>query len=65
MDRWRYQTLEYEIKGGQLRKMRIEEDYQSQLNELGNEGWELAGIIHFTEDCGRLSKVQLILKKFD
>lgn len=57
MNRWKYQTLEYNVKGGQLRKMYIEDDYQSQLNKLGDDGWELVGIIHFTEADGRLSKL--------
>ncbi len=53
------------VKGGQLRRMYIEEDYQSQLNKLGDDGWELVGIIHFTEAYGRLCKIHFILKKLN
>ena len=65
MTKWRYQTLEYDIKGGIFSKMRTGEDYISKLNAAGREGWELVGIIPFTENQGRLSKVHLILKKPD
>ena len=30
---------------------------------VGRDGWELVGIIPFTENQGRLSRVHLILKK--
>ena len=63
MSKWRYQVLDYRVKGGIAREMRPEEDYLSELNNLGREGWELVGIIPFTESNGRLSKVHLILKK--
>ncbi len=63
MSKWEYRILEYEIKGGTLRKMDIVGDYLAQLNELGRDGWELVGIIPFTEAQGRLSKIHLILKK--
>jgi len=43
--------------------MDAKENYQSELNALGAEGWELVGIIPFTENQGRLSKIHLILKK--
>ena len=64
-NKWRYQTLEYNVKGGIFSKMRTEQDYVSKLNGLGREGWELVGIIPFTENQGRLSKIHLILKKPD
>ena len=63
MARWKYRVLEYRIKGGTIREMQTEEDYLSELNALGREGWELVGIIPFTESQGRLSKIHLILKK--
>ncbi len=63
MSKWEYQILEYGVKGGTLRTMNIEGDYLTKLNELGRDGWELVGIIPFTETQGRLSKVHLILKK--
>jgi len=63
MDKWEYQILDYEVKGGIARKIHIEEDYAAKLNALGREGWELAGIIPFTENQGRLARVHLILKK--
>lgn len=55
--------LEYKIKGGTIREMRTEEDYLPELNALGRKGWELVGIIPFTENQGRLSKIHLVLKK--
>ena len=63
MSKWRYQVLEYEVKGGILGKMHTEEDYLSELNALGRESWELVGVIPFTESNGRLAKIHLILKK--
>jgi hypothetical protein len=63
MTRWKYQVLEYNIEGGILREMRTKNDYLLELNALGGEGWELVGIIPFTESQGRLSKIHLILKK--
>ena len=63
MSKWEYRILEYEVKGGLFRKMDIEKNYLAELNELGRDGWELVGIIPFTEAQGRLSKVHLILKK--
>ena len=75
MARWKYQVLEYEAKGGILGKSRTMEDfledgkaytrkhYLPELNALGREGWELVGVIPFTEDQGNLSKIHLILKK--
>ena len=63
MARWEYRTLEYEVKGGLMRKMDVEKDYVSELNDLGRDGWELVGIIPFTENQGRLTKIHLILKK--
>ena len=65
MNKWRYQTLECGVKGGILGKMHTEEDYVSKLNTLGRDGWELVGVIPFTENQGRLTKVHLILKKPD
>jgi len=43
--------------------MDAKENYLRELNALGIEGWELVGIIPFTENQGRLSKIHLILKK--
>ena len=63
MARWKYRILEYGVKGGIFRKMRTAGDYLNELNALGREGWELVGIIPFTETYGRLSKIHLILKK--
>ena len=63
MSKWRYQVLDYRVKGGIAREMKPAEDYQTELNALGKEGWELAGVIPFTESNGRLSKIHLILKK--
>ena len=63
MNKWRYQVLEYKIKGGIAREMRPEKDYLTELNALGREGWELVGVIPLTESNGRLSKIHLILKK--
>jgi hypothetical protein len=63
MARWKYRVLEYEVKGGIFSRMRTEGDYISEINKLGTEGWELTGVIPFTENQGRLSKVHLILKK--
>jgi len=57
--------LEYKVKGGIISTMHTEEDYLSELNTLGTEGWELVGVIPFTENQGRLSKIHLILKKPD
>ncbi len=63
MAKWEYRVLEYEVKGGIMRKMDVERNYLNDLNEAGRDGWELVGIIPFTENQGRLSKVHLILKK--
>ena len=63
MARWEYQILEYEVKGGIFRKMDTEGNYLLELNELGRQGWELAGVVPFTENQGRLSKLHLIMKK--
>ena len=65
MARWKYQVLEYKTKGGYFREMDAKENYLSDLNALGREGWELVGIIPFTENQGRLSKIHLILKKLE
>jgi len=63
MTRWVYKILEYKMKGGYLREMRVEKDYLTELNALGKEGWELAGIIPVAESYGRLVRFHLILKK--
>jgi hypothetical protein len=63
MGRWKYRVLDYKIKGGVVTEMRTEEDYLHELNVLGVEGWELVGVIPFTENQGRLSKIHMILKK--
>jgi len=63
MARWKYQVLECEVKGGIISKMHTKEDYLPELNAMGREGWELVGLLPFTENQGRLSKVHLILKK--
>lgn len=63
MPRWKYRVLEHSIKGGYFREMGAKEDYLSELNALGREGWELVGILPFTENQGRLSKIHLIMKK--
>jgi hypothetical protein len=63
MARWEYKVLEYRVKGGIAREMHMEGNYLSELNDAGREGWELVGIIPFTENQGRLSRVHLILKK--
>ncbi len=63
MSKWEYQVLEYGVRGGTVRVMDIAGDYLTRLNELGKDGWELVGIIPFTENQGRLTKVHLILKK--
>jgi hypothetical protein len=63
MSKWEYRVLEYEVKGGIFKKMNTEKNYLTELNDLGRDGWELVGIIPFTENQGRLSKVHLILKK--
>jgi uncharacterized protein YjhX (UPF0386 family) len=62
---WKYQVLEYKVKGGIISTMHTEKDYLSELNALGREGWELVGVIPFTENQGRLSRIHLILKKPD
>ena len=64
-NKWRYQILECEVKGGIMRKMSTTGDYLQELNALGKEGWELVGIIPFTENQGRLSRIHMILKKPD
>jgi len=63
MARWKYRVLDYKIKGGIVTEMRAEKDYLHELNVLGVEGWELVGVIPFTENQGRLSKIHMILKK--
>ena len=63
MAKWEYQVLEYDVKGGIMRKMDVEKDYLSELNAFGRDGWELVGIIPFTENQGRLTRFHLILKK--
>jgi len=63
MARWKYRVLEYGTKGGIFREMGTEKDYLRELNLLGGEGWELVGVIPFTENQGRLSRIHLILKK--
>lgn len=63
MNRWKYQTLEYNVKDRQIKKMHIEGDYQSQLNKLSDDGLKFVGIIHYTESYGRLSKLHFVLKK--
>ena len=63
MPRWKYRVLECKIKGGYFREMDSRENYLDELNALGREGWELVGILPFTENQGRLSKIHLILKK--
>jgi hypothetical protein len=40
----------------------IVEDYDQELNELGNEGWELTGILQNTA-IGFLTEFHLILKR--
>ncbi len=63
MARWEYKVLEYEVKGGFFSKMRVKEDYVTILNGNGHEGWELVGVIPFTENQGRLTRIHLILKR--
>ena len=65
MAKWKYRVLEYKVKGGIFSKMRTGDDYQSELDALGREGWELVGVIPFTEHQGRLATIHLILKKPD
>ena len=62
-NKWKYQVLEYKVKGGIAREMHMEGDYLKDLNAAGWEGWELVGIIPFTENQGRLSRLHLIMKK--
>lgn len=40
MDRWEYKTLKFELKGFAGGILDIE-DFDYNLNKLGNEGWEL------------------------
>lgn len=63
MAKWEYKVLEYEVKGGFFSRMHIKEDYATVLSGHGHEGWELVGIIPFTENQGRLTKVHFILKR--
>jgi len=63
MQKWEYQVLEYEVKGGVFRKMDVKKNYLTELNNLGRDGWELVEIIPFTDMQGRLTKIHLILKK--
>ena len=63
MAKWEYRILEHKVKGGFAREMHTKEDYLPELNALGREGWELVGVIPFTESNGRLAKIHLILKK--
>ena len=73
--RWEYKVIIYKnntkidwwwVKGhwweSTSKRMMIIEDYDQELNELGNEGWELTGILQNTAR-GFLDEFHLILKR--
>jgi hypothetical protein len=55
MDRWEYKVL---APGGVIKSVKME-DLEGQLNELGQEGWEVTGFTA-TENSG---KMWVILKR--
>ncbi|MEK7396280.1 MAG: DUF4177 domain-containing protein [Candidatus Poribacteria bacterium] len=70
MPKWEYKVIIYKktkIKinwwgWGVIDKRIIMEDYDQELNKLGNEGWELTGILQNTAR-GFLDEFHLILKR--
>jgi hypothetical protein len=53
--RWRYRTLRFETG------REFEEDAERVLDQLGAEGWEVAGFVRF--EIGRENGYRVILKR--
>ena len=70
MPKWEYKVIIYKKTKIQINwwgwgvtdKRIIMEDYDQELNKLGNEGWELTGILQNTAG-GSLEEFHLILKR--
>lgn len=50
MEKWEYKIINPEVKGWVDK--RIDPESEQQLNELGNQGWELVSIAHLTSGAG-------------
>ena len=63
MKRWSYKVVEFDPEGfwfgGNINSQSIEE----RLNELGNQGWEVAGNFATSETNGRTKKIVYTLKR--
>ncbi len=58
MDRW-----EYKIINIRSENYRLDPNYVSQLNDLGEEGWELVGLTSVNFKSGATDNIALVFKR--
>lgn len=62
MQQWEYKTLKiltHGLLGGQIR----EEDLEIELNELGEEGWEVVSCVNTNQSGGTSLSVVVVMKR--
>lgn len=62
MQQWEYKTLKiltHGLFGGQI----SEEDLEIQLNELGEEGWEVVSCVNTNQSGGTSLSVVVVMKR--
>ena len=59
--KWEYQQLQVEARG--LLSTRLPDDFISELNELGKDGWEVDQVVGLQIGMGTTAAVVFILKR--
>jgi hypothetical protein len=59
---WDYKTIHMETGGWTIPKL-DQAPLESQLNELGREGWELVGVVGTNDQGGKTHAVVAIFKR--
>ena len=62
MERFEYYTYIYDTEGFCGGKVRVE-DFQTELNRLGNDGWELVSAVSTNQGNGYTRSIVCILKR--
>lgn len=63
MERWEYRTLKFKI-GSFWGGVKVDEnEFESKLNEAGEQGWELVSCVDTSEHQGQSKELIVIMKR--
>ena len=63
MNKWEYTRRSVDVSTKLFKGTKVEDDYLSDLNDLGQDGWELVAAVPLTGVAERTIGIELILKR--